>query len=420
MPRPMNVGVDLGGVMGLFNQVTGNTPKQKQARFFDEELPELANRFFQTDPQDAEGHARNAIELMKATAKAGLNDKVYETVLNQLTGPTRAKTATHVYDEIGSGRQQRAGKMLEQDITGMAPGAGDAESLEAFRRQGDFNQDDALKLGRAEARHGIKIPAHLAENIRVPSQVALDNATKRLRQVQQSIERTENRLADMQADELEGLGNEAGIVGRATRGRSLAPYLSDERDRVQRQPKVDSDVRLNDARTGTEGYRQRELGTQSTQNLAGARYNDAGTRLRDRTDPNIRAGGAGSAGSETTVETEGPVRGEEIATAGRRIAATAKERGTTDAASIKRIAEEFGYELSGDASVETLKEPGAFYGENVVKDKKTGRPVIALKGSFQLKRRPQTKTTRKVPAGAATPSGAASSKEALLKKYGLD
>ncbi len=149
------------------------------------------------------------------------------------------------------------------------------DSLQAFRRQGDFNQDNALKLGRAEAEHGIKIPAHLAENLRVPSQVGLDRAreresaeTKRLRQLEQSNERTEGRISELQADELERLPGDdegqsldsigVGTVGRATRGRSLVPYLTGERDRAQRQPKIDSEVvelgtrsRANTARAGT-------------------------------------------------------------------------------------------------------------------------------------------------------------------------
>jgi hypothetical protein len=107
-----------------------------------------------------------------------------------------------------------------------------------------------------------------------------------------------------------------------------------------------------------------------------------------------------------------------MAVAGRQIATIARERGTTDSASLKRIADELGFELSGDAQLETVTTPGTFYGTNPVTDKVTKQPLMSLKGNFSLKPKPTTKTTRKGPASSGT--GGASSKEELLRKFGLD
>ena len=426
MPGPTHVGVDLGGFMGLFDHLSGNTPKQKREKFYNERLPQIATEFFQADPTDRQAHAANGLKLMQEAAAAGLNEKQYETILNHLTAPARAKSAERVYDEINNDRQQRGGRMIEQDITGRAPLEGADDSLEAFRRQGDFNQDDAFKLGRAEAVHGIKIPAHLAENLVVPSRVAENNATKRLRQMQHSTERTQNRIADMQADELERLGNDqsldavgAGTVARATQGRGLAPYLDDERDRPSEVALRDAQGRYNDAgvrlrgaQVGTEGAQQRELGTRSQFNVA--RTNKTNDRTRDFADR------GGSAGSETTVETERVLKPEAMAVAGRQIATIAKERGTTDNGSLKRIADELGFELSGDAQLETVTTPGALYGTNPVKDKVTKQPLMSLKGNFSLKPKPTTKTTRKGSPGSTPPGGPAKSElDAVLDKFNL-
>jgi len=88
------------------------------------------------------------------------------------------------------------------------------------------------------------------------------------------------------------------------------------------------------------------------------------------------------------------------AIAGRQIASIARERGTTDGASLKRIADELRVELSGDAQVDTVTTPGTFYGTNPFIDKTTKQPLMSLKGNFSLRPKPTTKTTRKGPAKA--------------------
>ena len=144
----------------LIDLMMGNTPLQRhdkqqalREKFYNERLPQIATEFFQADPADRQAHLANGLRLMQETAAAGLNEKQYETILNHLTAPARAKSAERVYGEIDADRQQRSGRMIEQDITGRAPLEGADDALQAFRTQGDFNQDDALKLGRAEAVH---------------------------------------------------------------------------------------------------------------------------------------------------------------------------------------------------------------------------------------------------------------------------
>jgi hypothetical protein len=400
----------------LIDLMMGNTPHQRRdkqealrEKFYNERLPQIATEFFQADPADRQAHLGNGLKLMQEAQAAGLSDKQYESILNYLTAPARAKSAERVYGEIDADRKQRGGKMIEENITGRNPYEGADDSLEAFRRQSDFNQDDALKLGRAEAAEGIKIPAHLAETLRVPSQVGLDKETKRLRQIQQSTERTENRVGEMQADELEGLNNYNGYssdgktigpanVARATKGASLAKYLDDQRDRPSEEA-----VRGSQAQYNRAGIPLRQAQT-------GAANEEAD--LRRRTDPNIRrSGGVDRDGNpiETVVETAGPSDPVKLRTTERVIARMAADRGSTDAASLRQIADDLGYELSGDVGVATMKKPGRLYGENEVIDKDSGQPVVTLTGSFRLKPKPQRKTTRKERApGSGTTSPASS------------
>jgi hypothetical protein len=102
----------------------GSTPQQLREKFYNERLPQIANEFLNADPANREAHQANGLKLMQEAGKAGLSEDEYGKILNHLTAPARAKTATHVYGEIDSDRKQRGERILEQNITGDQPFAG--------------------------------------------------------------------------------------------------------------------------------------------------------------------------------------------------------------------------------------------------------------------------------------------------------
>jgi len=101
------------------------------------------------------------------------------------------------------------------------------------------------------------------------------------------------------------------------------------------------------------------------------------------------------AGVGGVTETEGPVDPTKNLLAEAAIAKMAQDRGTTDAASLKKIAADMGYELEGNPTVE---------GPNVANRALSAFGVSEaapskLKGNFSLK--PKTKTVTKTPSGPA-------------------
>src|SRR5438552_6744801 len=149
-----DIGIDPGGLITGYQYLTGNTPKQRREKFIENELPGLAEDFLNTHPDSPEEMALHGIRFWQKAKAAGFSDEGADNLLNRLLPVARAKTAAHVYQDIQNGRKQRADQISEQDITNEDPTQGLANAsgqLDAYKRQGDYNQDDALKLGQLEA-----------------------------------------------------------------------------------------------------------------------------------------------------------------------------------------------------------------------------------------------------------------------------
>lgn len=367
------------GLLDLLNMATGNTGQDRVSRFVDNELPALAQKLYQA--QSAEEVANNAAALIGAAQKAGYGPKNVQLLLDRLVEPARAN--------LGASELQKIGARFKTDITQQPSEVAGLRSADLQGLSGlmtpdklkdipgkKFDQSDALDIAQVGARFGMKTPEGLAQLLTAPSAVdenlgqaeaatALAAERRRQEQIAASRQTTLENLSDRKDAET---GLSVRDVGMGSGGSGLASVYTNARNIESEAPERASRVDLNRSRQTTEGARQGELGTRSQANVA----------LADRRRREDDIGG------ETTVETERMVRPEDQLVAERTIARVAKDRGATTPEQIAKIADDLGYELIGEATLETT---GDLMGLR--------EGTIKLAGNFSLRPKPQKRITTK-------------------------
>ena len=349
-----------GGFVGKVAQASGGRTTQQRGidDFVNNELPRLAEQISRA--QTKADVAKAGQMLIGAGLKAGIPAQGLEKVMGMLVAPALQNLQRGEIDSILKDYGPQPAQPRPQGVEGpLTPGGNfiDPRAGKPIDEAGAIRLNRAFGGDAATMGHLLKAPF---ENIRTQATAGKTEAEA------EALRQRQARLA--------GIPNVPRESGISLQQLAEFPSLSQVEPQRQRteDPLLEERRRLLDAQAA-----RAERGDRGSAIMQD--YLKLGGDPRDQ-EAFLKFAESRS-GSQTTTETSSKP-GDQL-TVENEIARLAVNRGTTDAASIKKIAARMGYEIEGEPRVE---QPTSIFGEN---------PPPFLSGNFTLRRPPKVVTRGK-------------------------
>jgi len=386
-------GTAIGQVAQAFGGQT--TGRRNLDTFVNQELPALVDQIHKAGTKEDVTRAGQA--LITSGLKAGIPAQSLDKLMEMTIGPALQNLRSGEIDKIKADYGSQPAQPRPEGTEGpLTPGGNFIDPKQG--RPLDF--EGALRLGQAtgatspQMREWVGTPADIAgkelSNKKTQAALEADQAKE------SAIQGLSNQPLAQGLPSLRDLGriNPAGIVQTLPqREKPEDPLLEERRGLLGAQ--MDAERARADAARARAGESRGGGGGRGS--LLMQDFVKSGGDSQDVEGFMEYAGKRRQAGAPgTTTTTEGPVDPVKKLEVEAVIAKMAQDRGRTDTASLKKIANEMGYELEGNP---TIEGPGGLNTAlSTLGVQKAAAP--RLKGDFSLT--PKSKTVTRTPSGAAS------------------